>query len=81
MEAAMPDVVAFPSTKPTRQQKRRILSAKTLNALTPPPTGSVDYFDDLTPGLSLRRTANDARHRRPVTAPSRDHNRQHAGQP
>ena len=57
----MPDVVKFPSNKPTRQQKRRILSAKTLNGLTPPPSGSVDYFDDLTPGLSLRVTANNVR--------------------
>ena len=56
----MSDVVVFPR-KPTRQQKRRILSATTLKALTPPPTGSVDYFDDLTPGLSLRVTSNDAR--------------------
>jgi hypothetical protein len=36
----------------TRQQKHRILSATTLKALTPPPTGSVDYFNDLTPGPS-----------------------------
>jgi len=49
----MPDDVAFPSKKP-RRQKRRILSATTLKALTPPASGSVDYFDDLTPGLSLR---------------------------
>jgi integrase len=57
----MPDLVKFPSKKPARQQKRRILSATTLKALTPPPSGSVDYFDDLTPGLSLRVTANDVR--------------------
>lgn len=57
----MPDLVAFPSKKPAREQKRRILSATTLKALTPPPSGSVDYFDDLTPGLSLRVTANDVR--------------------
>jgi integrase len=51
----------LPLRKAPRQQKRRILSATTLRALKPPPTGSVDYFDDLTPGLSLRVTANDAR--------------------
>jgi integrase len=61
MGAAMPDLVKFPSKKPVRKQKRRILSATTLKALTPPPSGSVDYFDDLTPGLSLRVTANDVR--------------------
>src|SRR5262249_12892340 len=56
------DVVAFPpSKKPARHQKRRILSATTLKALTPPPSGSVEYFDDLTPGLSLRVTSNDVR--------------------
>lgn len=57
----MPDVVPFPSAPPTRKPKRRILSAATLKSLTPPPAGSVDYFDDMTPGLSLRVTANDAR--------------------
>jgi len=40
----MSDLVAFPSKKPVRQQKRRILSASTLKVLTPPPTGSVNYF-------------------------------------
>jgi hypothetical protein len=48
----MSDVVAFPR-KPTRQQKRRILSATTLKALTPPPTGSVDYCS----GTTRRRNA------------------------
>lgn len=57
----MSDVLTFPAVKSARQQKRRILSATTLKALTPPATGSVDYFDDLTPGLSLRVTSNDAR--------------------
>ena len=56
MEAAVSDPVAFPARTSTRQQQRRILSATTLNALTPPPSGSVDHFDDLTPGLSLRVT-------------------------
>jgi len=56
----MPDLVKFPSKKPARSQ-RRILSATTLKALTPPSSGSVDYFDDMTPGLSLRVAANDVR--------------------
>jgi hypothetical protein len=57
----MPELVEFPSKKPTRRRKRRILSATTLTALTPPAAGSVDYIDDLTPRLSLRVTANDVR--------------------
>src|SRR4029079_2966540 len=57
----MPDLVQFPSKKPARKPKRRILSATTLKALTPPSTGSVDYFDDLTRALSLGVTANEVR--------------------
>ena len=57
----MPDIVTFPAKNSARKSKRRIVSATTLKALTPPPSGSVDYFDDLTPGLSLRVTANDVR--------------------
>jgi len=61
-ESAMPDLVKFSSQKPARKAKRRILSATTLRALTSSPaTGSVDYFDDLTPGVSLRVMANDVR--------------------
>ena len=45
----------------SRESKRRILNASTLKALVPPPVGSVDHFDDLTPGLSLRITSNDVR--------------------
>ena len=45
----------------SRESKRRILNASTLKALVPPPAGSVDHFDDLTPGLSLRITSNDVR--------------------
>lgn len=57
----MSDVLPFPASKPSRQRKRRILAATSLRALTPPATGSVDYFDDATPSLSLRVTANDVR--------------------
>jgi integrase len=57
----MPEVLSFRSPAAPRKPKRRILAATTLRTLTPPPTGSVDYFDDLTPGLSLRVTANDVR--------------------
>lgn len=57
----MPDIRSFPKPTTTRRAKRRILNAATLKALTPPPVGSIDYFDDATPGLSLRVTANDVR--------------------
>ena len=61
----MSNVAPFPSPavsrEPKRRTKRRILNASTLKALVPPPTGSVDHFDDLTPGLSLRVTSNDVR--------------------
>jgi hypothetical protein len=58
----MPEVLSFRSPSPTaRKRKRRILSARTLRALMPSASGSVEYFDDMTPGLSLRITANDVR--------------------
>ena len=61
----MSNIAPFPlpavSREPKRRTKRRILNASTLKALVPPPTGSVDHFDDLTPGLSLRVTSNDVR--------------------
>jgi hypothetical protein len=31
-----------------------------LRRIKPPAKGAVDYFNDLTPGLSLRVTANDS---------------------
>src|ERR1019366_8584447 len=55
------DVTPFVPSMVSRQSKRRILNASTLKALEPPAVGSVDYFDDLTRGLSLRVTSNDAR--------------------
>jgi integrase len=55
------NVAPFPLPPPARKSKRRILAATSLRALTPPAAGSVDYFDDTTPGLSLRVTANDVR--------------------
>jgi integrase len=55
------NVASFPLPPPARKSKRRILNASTLKALAPPSSGSVDYFDDLTPGLSLRITSNDVR--------------------
>jgi len=57
----MPEVLSFRAPATSRKPKRRILSATTLRALTAPDSGSVEYFDDMTPGLSLRVTANDVR--------------------
>ena len=57
----MNTLAPFPSPTVSRKSKRRILNASTLKALAPPPVGSVDHFDDLTPGLSLRITSNDVR--------------------
>ena len=57
----MSEVLSFRSARSPRQPKRRILAATSLRALKAPRAGSVDYFDDMTPGLSLRITANDAR--------------------
>ena len=40
---------------------KRILSAQSIRGLRPPTSGSVEYFDDSTPGLSLRITPKDTR--------------------
>jgi integrase len=56
----MPEAIPFPSSA-ARLERRRILNDTTIRSLRPPATGRVDYFDDLTPGLSLRVTANNAR--------------------
>ena len=56
----MPEAIPFP--QPTaRVERRRILNDTTIRGLKPPATGRVDYFDDATPGLSLRVTAQDVR--------------------
>jgi integrase len=49
------------SATPTRKPKARILGVTSLKSLARPPVGSVDYFDDATPGLSLRVTATGVR--------------------
>src|ERR1700730_6896749 len=56
----MPHAIPFPQPS-VRQDRRRILNATSIRSLKPPPTGRVDYFDDATPGLSLRITGNDVR--------------------
>ena len=56
----MPD--ALQVLKPARRlERRRIINDTSIRSIKPPATGTVDYFDDLTPGLSLRVTSNDVR--------------------
>jgi integrase len=56
----MPEAIPF--SRPARRvELRRILNDTTIRSLKPPATGRVDYFDDTTPGLSLRVTSNDVR--------------------
>jgi len=53
---------AIPSRQsPARQDRRRIYNAASIRSIKAPAAGRVDYFDDATPGLSLRITANDVR--------------------
>jgi integrase len=56
----MPEAIPFPPPA-ERLERRRIINDTTIRSLKPPSSGRVDYFDDLTPGLSLRVTAKDAR--------------------
>jgi integrase len=57
----MPEAIQFPQ-KPTRRlERRRIINDTTIRSIKPPAKGTIDYFDDLTPGLSLRITSNDVR--------------------
>jgi integrase len=55
------DAVPARVSSPTRKSKARILGATSLKGLATPPVGSVDYFDDATPGLSLRVTSTGVR--------------------
>lgn len=57
----MPQPIPFRSPESSRPEHKRILSAQSIRGLEPPASGRVDYFDDQTPGLSLRITANDVR--------------------
>src|SRR3954469_14164489 len=56
----MPQAIPFPPS-PARQDRRRILNAASIRSIKAPAAGRIDYFDDATPGLSLRITANDVR--------------------
>lgn len=56
----MPEAIQF--RRPAhRLERRRIINDTSIRSIKPPASGTVDYFDDLTPGLSLRVTANDVR--------------------
>jgi len=52
----MPAAIAFPRSVPFRVDRRRILNDTSIRSIKPPGHGTVDYFDDLTPGMSLRVT-------------------------
>jgi Arm DNA-binding domain len=56
----VPEAIQFPQSA-RRLERRRILNDTTIRSIKPPAKGAIDYFDDLTPGLSLRVTANDVR--------------------
>jgi len=56
----VPEAIQFP--QPARRlERRRIINDTSIRGIKPPAAGTVDYFDDLTPGLSLRITAKDVR--------------------
>src|SRR5438045_118576 len=56
----MPEAIPF--ARPTaRLGRRRILNDTSIRSLKAATDGRVDYFDDGTPGLSLRVTPNDVR--------------------
>jgi len=56
----VPEAIQFP--QPARRlERRRIINDTSIRSIKPPANGTIDYFDDLTPGLSLRVTANDVR--------------------
>ena len=57
----MPEALQFPRPAPVRRERRRIINDTSIRSIKPPASGTIDYFDDLTPGLSLRVTAKDVR--------------------
>ncbi|MDQ3212169.1 MAG: hypothetical protein M3Q85_05820, partial [Acidobacteriota bacterium] len=56
----MPEAVQFPHPA-VRRERRRILNDTSIRSIKAPAAGRIDYFDDATPGLSLRVTSNDVR--------------------
>ncbi len=57
----MPDTIPFVPRPARRLEWRRIINDTSIRSIKPPAAGAVDYFDDLTPGLSLRVTSKDVR--------------------
>jgi integrase len=57
----VPEAVQFPQPARRRLERRRIINDTSIRSIKPPASGTIDYFDDLTPGLSLRVTSNDVR--------------------
>ena len=57
----MSEPIPFPKPAAVRVERRRIVNDTSIRSIKPPASGRVDYFDDLTPGLSLRVTATDVR--------------------
>lgn len=57
----MPEAVPFRQPAPVRLERRRIINDTSIRSIKPPAKGAVDYFDDLTPGLSLRVTSKGFR--------------------
>ena len=57
----MPEASAFHHPPEVRVERRRIVNDTSIRSIKAPATGRFDYFDDLTPALSLRVTANNAR--------------------
>ena len=59
-EFHVPEAIQF--QRPARRlERRQVINDTSIRSIKPPATGAVDYFDDLTPGLSLRVTSNDVR--------------------
>jgi integrase len=56
----MPEALQLPQPA-ARLERRRILNDTSIRSLKPLAAGRVDYFDDATPGLSLRVTATNVR--------------------
>src|SRR5262249_2488386 len=57
----MPETIAFPRPAPVRLERRRSINDTSVRSIKPPAKGTVDFFDDLTPGLSPPVTAQDVR--------------------
>src|SRR5215813_6642786 len=57
----MAEPIPFQRPAPVRVKRRRIINDTSIRSIKPPVSGRLDYFDDSTPGLSLRVTPNNAR--------------------